>query len=230
MMQSRLPLFVISPHLDDAVLSCGALLAANPGAVVCTIFTAPPQENMSTDWDRQSGFADAFEAMPARRKEDHDALRLLGASPLHLPFCDAQYLSTPTQQDITVALRESLTQHTAARVLMPLGLFHSDHTLVSDACCALLATTRDIEFLAYEEVPYRHIKDAVPNRLDVLIRRGYLLEPEDSLAAANPVDTSHYDELKRDAIDTYTSQLRAFGPQGRPSLYSTEKYWAIRQG
>jgi len=28
-------LFIVSPHFDDAVFSCGALLAAHPDAAVC---------------------------------------------------------------------------------------------------------------------------------------------------------------------------------------------------
>jgi hypothetical protein len=33
---------VLSPHLDDAVLSVGRFLAANPGTVVITVFAGIP--------------------------------------------------------------------------------------------------------------------------------------------------------------------------------------------
>src|SRR5436853_287558 len=48
----------ISPHLDDAVLSCGQLLAARPGSVVITVFAGMPRDgSQQTDWDRRCGFA-----------------------------------------------------------------------------------------------------------------------------------------------------------------------------
>lgn len=80
-MESHTRLLVVAPHLDDGVLSCGLSLAAHPAAVVCTAFAAPPEENMTTDWDRHAGFADAFEAMQARNAEDLRALALVRAHP-----------------------------------------------------------------------------------------------------------------------------------------------------
>jgi LmbE family N-acetylglucosaminyl deacetylase len=38
------PIVVLSPHLDDAVLSCGVLLAANGGARVVTVFAGMPTD------------------------------------------------------------------------------------------------------------------------------------------------------------------------------------------
>lgn len=35
-------LLVVSPHLDDAVLSCGCWLASRPGAAVVTVFAGRP--------------------------------------------------------------------------------------------------------------------------------------------------------------------------------------------
>ena len=55
-------MLVISPHLDDAVLSCGALLAAHRGAVVATVFAGVPRDpRQRTEWDARSGVADAAE-------------------------------------------------------------------------------------------------------------------------------------------------------------------------
>ncbi|MGY6159834.1 PIG-L deacetylase family protein [Paraburkholderia strydomiana] len=228
MMQSRARLLVVSPHLDDAVLSCGLLLAANPSAIVCTVFTAPPPENMSTDWDRQSGFTDAFEAMQTRKQEDIRALQKLGAQPVHLSFCDAQYLLTPSPDDLTGALRRTLNEHSPENVFFPLGIFHSDHTLVSDACLALIDVMPDTAFHAYEDVPYRQRQEAVSERIEELTKRGYALSPTTDVRA--PVNAfSAHEQIKREAIAAYASQLRAFGPQGQSSLYSTEKYWRLQR-
>ncbi|WP_025599979.1 PIG-L deacetylase family protein [Burkholderia sp. WSM2230] len=227
MTQSHARLLVVSPHLDDAVLSCGLLLIASPSAIVCTVFTAPPRENMSTDWDRQSGFKDAFEAMQARKREDALALQMLGAQPVHLPFCDAQYRQTPSLNELTEALRHTFRAHKPDKAIVPLGLFHSDHMLVTDACLPLITEMPDTVFHAYEDVPYRRMDQAVSQRIEELTKRGYLLSPADDVPATINRSASH-EKMKREAIAAYTSQLRAFGADAETRLYSTEKYWQLQ--
>ncbi len=202
------------------------MLAANPSAIVCTVFAAPPRENMSTDWDRQSGFTDAFEAMETRKQEDIRALQKLGARPVHLPFCDAQYLLTPALDEVMEALHRILLAHSPEKVLVPLGLFHSDHTLVSDACLALIAQMPQVLWHVYEDVPYRQIDTVVPKRIEELTKRGYTLRDANDPLATN--ESSTHEPMKREAIAAYASQLRAFGPKGQASLYSAEKYWRLQ--
>ena len=127
-------LFIVSPHFDDAVFSCGALLASHPDAAVCTVFAAPPAHEMHTEWDARSGFSGAREAVHARTIEDNDALATLDAIPVRMPFCDGQYLDSPSITKLAAALEEIIYGSTANTLLMPVGLFHSDHELVSDAC------------------------------------------------------------------------------------------------
>src|SRR5213080_853986 len=87
---------VVSPHLDDAVLSLGAALAraARRGGAV-TVLTVlagdPASETPAGEWDSQAGFATAGEAARARREEDRRACALLGVEPVWLPFSDHQY-------------------------------------------------------------------------------------------------------------------------------------------
>lgn len=183
---------------------------------------------MSTDWDRQSGFKDAFEAMQARKQEDAHALEMLGARPVHLPFCDAQYLHTPSRDELAEALRHTLHAYQPENVMVPLGLFHSDHTLVSDACLSLIAGMGDAVLHAYEEIPYRRMEHAVPDRIEELTKRGYLLSPADDLAATARQSVSH-EQMKREAIAAYASQLRAFGPDAETTLYCEEKYWRLQR-
>ncbi|RQN34014.1 PIG-L family deacetylase [Paraburkholderia tropica] len=59
-------LFVVSPHLDDAVFGCATLLAAQPGATVCTVFAGTPRAPQIQPWDEAAGFSDSSEAMRAR--------------------------------------------------------------------------------------------------------------------------------------------------------------------
>ncbi|MBI0328326.1 PIG-L deacetylase family protein [Burkholderia plantarii] len=239
---SRIPmagsLLVVSPHLDDAVLSCGHVLARHPGAVVCTVLSAPPERNMSTAWDRASGFADAFEAMRARREEDRQALALLGASAVHLPFCDAQYASPPPSDQLQAVLRHTLATVRPDSLLMPLGLFHSDHALVADAVLACLASLAGPgpeapgdappappAIYAYEDVPYRMMDGIVEARLRLLAANDWAMERVE-LASAS--DDARLGRLKPAAIAAYRSQLRAFGPGGQANLHAAERYWRVR--
>ncbi|CAH2798903.1 MAG: No significant database matches [uncultured Paraburkholderia sp.] len=221
------PLLVFSPHLDDTVLSCGQLLATHRGSTVCTVFTAPARHDQLTDWDRASGFTSALEATDARKAEDRRALATLGARPLHLPFCDSQYGSTPTQASLLEAFSDILQDLKPRTVLFPLGLFHSDHILVADVLLALLQQRNADNFIAYEDVPYRRMEGAVQNRLADLAMRGYVATRSDCLDASAD---SHADsgQKKRSAIHEYESQLRAFGPDVRDALFSSEHYWHLQ--
>ncbi len=218
-------LLVISPHLDDAVLSCGLLLATRPAALVCTVFAGAPSNNMTTDWDQASGFPDAFTAMSTRKTEDVHALALLGAHPIHLPFRDAQYHQSPPLDSLAAALAQTVTKVDPVTVVIPLGLFHSDHKLVADACLAMLRGIPAPSMYVYEDVPYRRIPGVVQSRLGELARRGYAATPEENLGAQ--ADARHR-QMKQAAIGAYESQLRAFGPDGRAGLVAPERYWQLR--
>src|SRR4051812_2661178 len=103
-------MIAISPHLDDAVLSCGGLLAARPGSVVITVFAGMPRDgSQQTDWDRRCGFANAAQAVAVRREEDRLALAALQATPHWLHFVDSQYGESPAASDVSMALAAALT-------------------------------------------------------------------------------------------------------------------------
>lgn len=89
---------VFSPHLDDAVLSCGAQIAvwAELGhqVVVATVFSAANE---------------AYSAHYARRRADDDkAVRALGATPLYLDFMDAPFRNAQYRNFNTLLLHETL--------------------------------------------------------------------------------------------------------------------------
>lgn len=213
-------LAVISPHLDDAVFSCGALMLAHPGARAITVFAGVPDASAPLpEWDASCGFSSAREAMRARRREDAAALALLGARPLWLDFLDAQYAPAPDPDALASALRDALDHVGAARVAAPLGLFHSDHKLVSRAAFELARGGRR-EWLFYEDALYRRIPRAVDERLAELT--GMRLAP----SAAPPLH-----EKKSAAIACYASQLRGLATPGRPGhedLAGPERYWRMQ--
>lgn len=128
-------LTVISPHLDDAVFSCGSLIAASRNPIVVTVFGGVPPEGIDApDWDRAAGFSTGYEAVHARRREDARALSMLGAEPVWLDFLDGQYGKRYNPVDLAVRLARLLAMQPHATIVAPLGLFHSDHVLVNAAC------------------------------------------------------------------------------------------------
>jgi hypothetical protein len=83
------PLVIVSPHFDDAALSCVSLVARHPGAVLLTVFGAgPPRVNPITRWDRASGFAPGDDVIAVRAAEDLDACDALGARQVRLKHWD----------------------------------------------------------------------------------------------------------------------------------------------
>jgi LmbE family N-acetylglucosaminyl deacetylase len=81
---------VLSPHLDDAVLSAWHAVAAG-GTTVVTTFAGIPRDGFVTDLDRAHGARDSAAWMRRRRAEDRDALAVGSASPVHLDLLDAQF-------------------------------------------------------------------------------------------------------------------------------------------
>lgn len=217
-------LLVLSPHLDDAVFACGALLAANPGATVLTVFGgAQPAGQGLTDWDRGCGFSEGDDIMGARRKEDATALALLHATPRWLDFLDAQYSVATSIATIAQALHVEINRVQPDSFLFPLGLFHTDHLAVHEAAMSVLPPTA---CYAYEDALYRRLDNRLDERLSVLRRAGWKTTKQ-------PLVTSpHALALKERAILCYRSQLNGLATPGRPShadLELPEGYWYIER-
>lgn len=86
------PLLVVSPHLDDAALSCFALLERDEPVTVLDVFTQRPEPEQHTQWDEQCGFRGSHQAYHARRQEERDALGATGHKVLGADLLDTQYL------------------------------------------------------------------------------------------------------------------------------------------
>ena len=88
---------IMSPHLNDAVLSCGALLAhlvRRCPVTVVTVFTAaaPPPWSLSARRQlRALGVTDAEDFFEQRRAEDNKVLAEIGAEVVHLGLRDALF-------------------------------------------------------------------------------------------------------------------------------------------
>jgi LmbE family N-acetylglucosaminyl deacetylase len=122
---------VVSPHLDDAAFSLGATIAraARAGAKVrvLTVFAGDPDSSgPAAWWDRKAGFASEADAVRARRKEDEEACRILGATPVWLSFSDASYERQVDYESIRGEVGQAVEG--ANLVLLPgFPLRHIDH-------------------------------------------------------------------------------------------------------
>jgi len=154
--QERLRFGVLSPHLDDGILSLGASIAtavtAGHEVTVITIFAGDPRSDQAAgDWDRRAGFPSARAAVERRRGEDREACERLGARFEWLPFGDDQYAGERDEDEVWSHVAEAIAAVDA--VLVPgRPLIHPDHLWV-----ARLARGRDLDGKAvgyYAELPY----------------------------------------------------------------------------
>jgi LmbE family N-acetylglucosaminyl deacetylase len=164
-------LIVLSPHLDDAVLSLGGTIARavdeGRDVEVVTFFTdAPPPEQVP---EKLRVFAD----YEARRAEDAAALEVLDASPRWLglverafrePFLSgfAQVFGTPDDatgfpnlEPMQAIVEGLLREHPDAQLRAPLGVgHHFDHVEVFVAAARALAATEAWDRVSFYEDPY----------------------------------------------------------------------------
>ncbi|HMD56918.1 MAG TPA: PIG-L family deacetylase [Solirubrobacteraceae bacterium] len=90
------PVAILSPHLDDAVLSCWHVLTSPADVRVVNVFAGVPSANVAPGWwDTSSGRHDPVRTVKERIEEDRTALALIGRDPVNLDFLDNQYRSGP---------------------------------------------------------------------------------------------------------------------------------------
>ncbi len=218
------PLLAFSPHLDDAVMSVGAALAAVAGTgrrvVVCTVFAGcptPPLSAPATEFHRDCGLGD--DAVPVHLAEDRAAVGALGADPLHLPFLDALYRrlgedwlctwlgahfdpNLPAEPELAAEVTGALSA--VVRELRPAAVWtcsaiggHVDHLMTlatATAACAI----EGVDLAVWEDLPYA-------------------IGQPPAEAAGSPVPVRAEDQHRRRklaAIERYTSQLDMLFPDG----------------
>ncbi len=153
----KLPACFISPHLDDAVWSCGHLIASLSDVVVLTVFTGAPDRVAETGWNEHTtGKHTPRQALEARRQEDRAALESIGVRWKHLPLIESQYAEEAHDaHTVGEAVGVALEELQPSSVFFPVGFVHPDHFQVRDACMRLLgddASGRD--WYVYADLPY----------------------------------------------------------------------------
>jgi LmbE family N-acetylglucosaminyl deacetylase len=144
---------ILSPHLDDAVLSCWHLLT-QPGEVsVINVFAGVPADlSEPAWWDEYTGATDSGERVRERIQEDRRALALAGREPTNLSFLDEQY----REHDQPLApLLEQIEQllPPEAEIYAPAALAnHTDHVLVRTAALKLRTAGSDVSL--YADLPH----------------------------------------------------------------------------
>ena len=218
----------LSPHLDDAALSCAGaiahLVSAGARVTVVTLFTAdqPAGESLSTLARRaHASWGLGEEPFASRRDEDLAAMRLLGAGAEHVGLLDAIYrrsasgealytnpLVAPAAEDIERSLPQLVAALEAsalgsapdARVFCPESTGgHVDHTLVRIAVEQIVDSER---IVYYSEFPYSSRPGVSANGPG---------DPAAFTAHALPL-TAEEVAARIAAVACYASQLRGLFP------------------
>jgi LmbE family N-acetylglucosaminyl deacetylase len=224
---------VVSPHLDDAVLSCGLFLAANPGSSIVTAFShGPSTVSPLPAWDADSRyFPDGADVMGVRRGEDISSAAMAHAGTLHLGYWDSQYrISGYGYQglpagELPAAIAADLAAQARAQPglawVIPLGIHHPDHVVTAEAGL-IFAGSQDGPVYLYEELPY------APRYPTVVAERKKSLSQRDWALAAEPALGFARDPAWKAAIvGCHASQRQALG-RGLPNaLRSPERIWRL---
>ena len=218
----------LSPHLDDAALSCGGRIAGEVARgeriLVATCFTADepaePPSALAADLRRWWSLP-AGEVMARRRAEDREACARLGVEPLHLDLAEAPYRlgaeASPHYAALAALFGEPDAADAAAlgprlertlrelpphrRLLAPLAVGgHVDHRLVRAAVERVAPQSA-----FYEEFPYSEWKWFA-------VRRA-LGSPRDWTPETAPSTPAAF-ERQVHAILAYASQV--------PAMFRTE--------
>lgn len=148
-------MIVISPHLDDAVLSLGQTIANLDTVRILTLLSGEPPAHLLTSYDQATGFGSSREAVTARRKENATAAAVLGFKMRSGPFLDQQYGDPAPIEDMASWVERQIEQEQPTAVFAPVGIAHEDHERVADAARIAWMLTGVGALYLYEELPYR---------------------------------------------------------------------------
>jgi LmbE family N-acetylglucosaminyl deacetylase len=215
----------LSPHLDDAVLSCGGLIhrqgQQGPPPIVVTCFAAVPDYSVLSPFalEQHRRWGQLVAPVEQRRCEDATALTYLGAKYQHWDYLDCIYRRHPDSGEFLYASEEAIfgqlhrTEHTLVETLArdvsrslsaeetlicaPLAVGrHVDHQVVLLSALRLRQMGFQVQF--YEDYPYA----GDPTKLDQALQAWG--SPPMAVVQAVPAENL---EAKVTAIALYRSQL-----------------------
>ncbi len=234
---------LLSPHLDDAVLSCWHLLEGPAPVTVVNVFTCSPPEGTDPPWwDRLTGARDPVQRMRERRAEDARALACVGRSAVNLGFLDNQYgrRDSPAGR-LLKRIRTMLEPGTVIHAPAALSR-HPDHEIVRDAALDLARSGWQV--VLYADLPHAILhgwpawvsgtpeaeESNVGADWDVVLADAGL-NPERLVPRVRPLGTAAR-RRKLKALDEYRTQRRAldglsFVPLADPRALAFELTWAV---
>jgi len=201
---------VLSPHLDDAVLSCWHLLAAEGDVTVVNVFGGMPEPGVTLSWwDAMSGAHDSAARMGERLEEDRAALALAGRAALTLEFAEELYRSNGARPDVGSQMAELIPADAVVYAPAGLGIQHADHLLTRDAALALRAGGREVRL--YADLPHAHLLATPAGNPDPTpwwdaTFRGHGIAPERLVRRVHRLGDEMF-ERKIQAVHEYRSQL-----------------------
>jgi hypothetical protein len=146
-----MPVAILSPHLDDAVLSCWHVLDGPGSVVVINVFTGLPPAGALGWWDRMTGATDSVTRVRQRRAEDRAALATAERKSIALGLPDAQYAVAGAYDDLTRRIAGAVSP--GATLYAPAALGgQPDHVAVRDAALAL--HDRGHRLVLYADLPH----------------------------------------------------------------------------
>lgn len=235
----------VSPHLDDAVFSCGGWLLQRRkvAATIVTCFTKsvinPAGFALACQLDK--GLDAEVDYMHLRRAEDRRAAELLGVRTVHLPLPEAPHRGYGSAEELFAGIHEdddilpeltatvasSLRELRPTTVLYPYGAGnHADHLQVIRAVEAVQPKWPTVRFIRYYDQPYTYRHAHLYPELDRASR--WLGHPEKL-----PHHTARYRlsaeraERKHAACAAYATQLAfQFGDAARMrSIIADSEYY-----
>jgi LmbE family N-acetylglucosaminyl deacetylase len=217
-MKSRAKWIILSPHLDDGVLSCGGLitgLVPKADVEIWTLFCGAPicgPYSPAGKWLHSiSGGVAGRSLTRQRRQEDTKACKVLGAGHRHFHWRDAVYRKArdgrflyneckqkswhvddePMISEMATTLRDELSRED--QLLVPLGVGrHVDHLIARQAA----ETSGHTQMAFYAEIPYIQLQ---ANQ-----------HPESTVSLQSVRYTVNLDQIKQwiKATECYISQRR----------------------
>jgi len=148
------PILVLSPHLDDAILSAWTVVGGAQEVVVVNVFAGVPGPGPVPRWDAVAGARDRSAHVRARLEEDRAALALAGRSAVYLDLLDRHYRTDELDAAQVSTAVGAVLPTAASAVWAPAGIgLHEDHLLVR-AVAFDLHERIGVPLTLYAELPY----------------------------------------------------------------------------
>jgi LmbE family N-acetylglucosaminyl deacetylase len=171
---------ILSPHLDDAALSCGGLLHALRGRISTLVvsISCGSLRVRNPDGSSKVSSRKGHVSSRIRRLEDIAAMHSVDTDFVHLSFADGIYRRSPLTgrliyrnererwvaprvddmahiEELYLVLRRLCLDLGRLLLISPLGIgHHVDHQIAAQVAVRMAATHAGAELLFYEDFPY----------------------------------------------------------------------------